>query len=171
MGDPGACTSVSLHYLIDELDHGLYTRRTLPRYLQDLLTVCAGTHAALVSAAALPPPAPRTLGEDGQGGGGCRGRGGGGGGVIVPRGPFQNDRDGEVIPNPVLSNVSVSSVGKTREGCARTWPYPPEVVSPSAKGGIWGTPFLRITGGRPHISTLRGYFRQGGSGNGDRQSS
>ena len=64
-GDPGARTPVSFQYLIDELDHGRYTGRALPRSLQDLLTVRAGRRAALALAAALPPPASRTICGDG----------------------------------------------------------------------------------------------------------
>ena len=85
-------TPVSFQYLIDELDHGRYTGRALPRSLQNLLTIRAGRRTALASAAALPLPAPWTLGRDGR----ARGRGGGGsgGGVIVPMGRRRNDRDG-----------------------------------------------------------------------------
>ena len=95
-GDPGERTPVLFQYLIDELDHGRYTGRALPRSIRDLLTVRAGIHAALASTAALHLPAPRTICGYGQDGGG----GGGRGGVIVPRGRRRNDRDGEVILNP-----------------------------------------------------------------------
>ena len=64
-GDPGAHTPVSFQYLIDELSHGRYTGRALPRYLQDLLNVRAGRRAALVSAAALTMPATQTIVGDG----------------------------------------------------------------------------------------------------------
>ena len=95
-GDPGERTPVLFQYLIDELNHGWYTRRALPRSIRDLLTVRAGRRTALASVAALPLTAPRTIGRDGRSGGGCVG----GGGVIVPRGRHHNDRDGGVIPNP-----------------------------------------------------------------------
>ena len=81
-GDPGACTLVSFQYLIYELGHGWYTRCTLPRSLQNILTIRAGRRAELAASAAQPPPAPQTIDVEGRAGGG---RGGGGGrGVIVP---------------------------------------------------------------------------------------
>ena len=92
-------TLVSFQYLIDKLDHGWYTGRTLPRSFQDLLTVRTGRREALASAATLPPPKPQTIGRDGRAGDGGSGGGGGGGGVIVTRQRRQNDCDGEVIPN------------------------------------------------------------------------
>ena len=95
-GYPGEPTPVLFQYLIDELDHGRYTGRALPRSIRDLLTVRASIHVALASTSGLTLPAPRTIcgyGQDGSGGGG-------GGVVIVPRGRRRNDRDGEVIPNP-----------------------------------------------------------------------
>ena len=93
-GGPGARTPVYFQYLINELNCGRYARRALPRSLQYLITVCVGRHAAPT----LPPPAPRTIGRDGQARGG--GGGGGRGGMIIPRGRRLNDRGGEVIPNP-----------------------------------------------------------------------
>ena len=87
-GDPGACILVSFRYLINELDHGRYTERAIPKSLQDFLTVCTGQRAALASAVALAPPAPRTIDVD------VRSGGVGGGGVIVPRGRRRNERDG-----------------------------------------------------------------------------
>ena len=102
-GDPGTRTPVSFHYLINELDHGRYTGRTLPRSLHDLLTVRSSRLAALESAAALPLPAPQTIVRDGRarggGGGGCSG-----GGVITLEGKRRNERDGDVISNPRPSN-------------------------------------------------------------------
>ena len=41
--DPGARILVSFQYLIDELDHGWYTGRALPRSLQDLFYRPCGT--------------------------------------------------------------------------------------------------------------------------------
>ena len=58
---------------------------------------------------------------------------------------------GRSFLTPVTSNISASSVGKTREGCAGTWPHPPYAVSPSVKKlahGVhlfWGLPAGRIT--------------------------
>ena len=65
-GDPGVHITVSFQYLLNELDHGWYTRRALPRSLQDLLTVHAGQRAVLALAATLPPPAPQTIDVDGR---------------------------------------------------------------------------------------------------------
>ena len=97
-GDPGARAPVSFQYLIDELDHGRYTRRVLPR--SRLPTVRSVRHAALALAAALPLPTPRTIRGDSRAGGGGGGRGAGRGKVIVPRGWHQNYCDSEFIPNP-----------------------------------------------------------------------
>ena len=68
-GDLGALRPVFWQYLINEPDQGRYTGRSLPRSLQDLLTVRAGRRAALALAATLAPPAPLTIGGDGQAGG------------------------------------------------------------------------------------------------------
>ena len=89
-GDPWALTLVSFQYLINELNYGRYTGRTLLRYLQNLLTVHAGRRAALAVAAAQPLPAPQIIDVGG--------RSGGGGGVIVPRGRRQNDHEREAPP-------------------------------------------------------------------------
>ena len=58
---------------------------------------------------------------------------------------------GSSSQTPVPSNFPIYSVGKTREGCAGTWPHPPYAVSPSVKKlahGVhlfWGLPAGRIT--------------------------
>ena len=98
-GDPGAHTPVPFQYLINDIYHGWYTGCVLPRSFHDILTVRAGRRELLALAAALPPPAPRTIGGEGRagGGGGCRDTGAGG--VIVPRGRRWNECNGEVIPN------------------------------------------------------------------------
>ena len=106
---------MSFRYLIDELDHGRYTGRALPRSLHDLLTVCAGQCAALALVAALPLPAPRTIDVDYRSGG----RGSGGGRVIVPRGWRRNDRDGEVIPNPRPIQHLWILIGENTRGVCR----------------------------------------------------
>ena len=112
-GDPGVCTPDSLQYLIDELDHGRYTGRTLLISLQDLLTVRAGRRAALAAAATQPPPIPQIIYVFGIAGGG-----GGGGGMVVPRGRHQNDRNGEVITNPCfIQRLRILSGENTRGMC------------------------------------------------------
>ena len=92
---PGARILVSFQYLIDELDRGWYTGHALLRSLQDLFTVRAGRRAVLALAYALPPPVPQTIDVDVRAGGGS------GGGVIALRGQRRNDRNREVIPNPL----------------------------------------------------------------------
>ena len=117
-GDPGARTPVSFQYLINELDHGWYIGCALLRSLQDLLTVRAGRRAGLALAAAMPLPAPRSLGVDGRAGGGSGSGGGSGGGVIVLRGRHWNDRYREVITKPcTIQRLSILSEKKTRGMC------------------------------------------------------
>ena len=89
--EPGARTLVSFQYLIDELNHGWYRGRTLPRSLQDLLTFRACRRAALALAAAQPPPATQIIDVGSRSGG--RGR------LIVPRRRCWNHHNGEVTPN------------------------------------------------------------------------
>ena len=116
--DPGARTPVSFQYLINELDHGWYTGHTLPRSLQDILTIRAGRRAALAEAAAHPPPAPQIIDVDGRAGGGGSSGGSRGGGVILTRGQRRNDRNMEVIPNPCpIQLLHILSGENTREVC------------------------------------------------------
>ena len=93
----GVRIPVSFLYLINELDHGQYTRRALPRYLHDILTVHTGRCLALASAASLPPTVPQNIDVDLRTSVGEKG--GGGGEVIVTRVRRWNNRDGEVILN------------------------------------------------------------------------
>ena len=57
-GDPGARTPCSFQFIINELDHGRYTGRQLPAYLQDLLNVRARRRALAAPPPPPPPPPP-----------------------------------------------------------------------------------------------------------------
>ena len=112
-GYPGSVTPVYFQYLIDELGHGWHTGRALPRSVQDLLTVRAGRHVALVEAAAHPPPAPWTIDVDGRSGGGSSG----GGGVIVTKGRRWNDATGRSPHNHPIQRLHIPSGDNTQGMC------------------------------------------------------
>ena len=99
-GDPGECTPVSFQYLINKLNRDRYTRRALPRSLQDILTVRAVRRVALTLMEALPLPGTQTIGRDSRAGGG-----GGGAGAIrgASRGAIRGTiggaiREGVIVP-------------------------------------------------------------------------